>query len=107
MIQAEPIGWWNTGFPLTLLGAMAVLLPHGLVQGLGGRRTRSHALVAMAVLVSGLLLLALGAGLFALIYGARGAEVSAAFDAAPALTAWFFLRLSGFTALLWVPLLAL
>ncbi|MCG6904253.1 MAG: hypothetical protein LJE68_16395, partial [Rhodobacter sp.] len=47
------------------------------------------------------------AGLFALIYGARGAEVSAAFDAAPALTAWFFLRLSGFTALLWVPLLAL
>lgn len=103
MIQIEPIGWWNTGFPLLLLGALALGLPRWLVA----RATRSQREVALAVWASAGLLLVAGAIVFAAIYSARGVGVWAAFSAAPMASAWFFLRLSGFAALAWGPVLAL
>ncbi|MCP3971334.1 MAG: hypothetical protein GY717_13645, partial [Rhodobacteraceae bacterium] len=57
MIEAQPIGWWNTGFPLAVLGGLAVLVPRWLVpQG-----ARSQRVVAVAVGVSAAVLLVVGA----------------------------------------------
>ncbi len=103
MIQSEPIGLWNTGFPLVLLGVLAVLFPRLLVR----RGTRSQGEVFVAVWASAGLLLVAGAGVFAAVYGARGAPVGAAFGAAPLSASWFFLKLSGFAAMLWGPVLVL
>ncbi len=103
MLQPEPIGFVNTGVPLALLGLLAVGLPWVLVR----RGTRSHWEVGLSIWASAGFLLLAEAGVFALVYGWRGVEVGAALAAAPVATAWFFLRLSGFAALLWVPVLAL
>jgi hypothetical protein len=103
LIQAAPIGWWNTGFPLLLLGGLAVVVPWALLP----RSTRSQWDVALTVWAAAGVLLLAGAVLFALIYGARGVGVRAAFTQAPLATSWFFLRLSGFAALIWGPLLGL
>ena len=103
MIESQPIGWWNTGFPLVLLGGLAGLLPWGLVS----RETRSQRQVAMAIWASAAVLLIVGAVVFAAQYGWRGVDVWAALAAAPVATARFFLRLSGFAAMLWAPVLAL
>lgn len=103
MISAQPIGWWNTGFPLVLLAGLAVVLPRVLVAG----KTRSQWEVFVGVWASAGLLLVAGAVVFALIYEARGVAVAGAFGQAPLASAWFFLRLSGFAALIWGPLLAL
>ncbi|MDJ0825249.1 MAG: hypothetical protein QNJ16_07085 [Rhodobacter sp.] len=103
MIQAEPIGLWNTGLPLVVLGALAVALPWLLVR----RATRSHREVAVTIWSSAGLLLIAGAAVFAVLYAVRGAGVAAALAEAPLATAWFFLRLSGFAAVVWAPLLGL
>ena len=103
MIEAEAIGWWNTGFPLVLLSVLAALLPWWIVPG----KTRAHSTVAAGVLTSAVMLFAIGAGLMALIYAARGAEIQAAFDVAPDGVVVFFLRLSAFTAMAWGPILVL
>ncbi len=103
MIQPEPINLWNTAFPLVLLGALAVIFPRLLVR----RRTRSHWEVFVGIWAAAGLLLVAGAGVFAVIYGLRGAPVAEAFGAAPLSASWFFLRLSGFAALAWAPVLAL
>ena len=103
MIEAAPIGWWNTGMPLVVLGALAVLLPRLLVS----RATRSHRAVVVAIVGSAALLVMIGAVVFAAIYAFDGAEVLAAFQAAPGLTAWFFAKLATFAAIVWGPVLAL
>ncbi|MDJ0629273.1 MAG: hypothetical protein QNJ44_13525 [Rhodobacter sp.] len=103
MIQTEPIGLVNTGLPLVLLGALALVLPRLLMR----RRTRSHWEVALAIWASAGFLLLAGAVVFAVIYGARGIGIGTALAEAPLATAWFFLRLSGFAAVVWMPLLAL
>ena len=103
MIEAEPIGLWNTGAPLVLLGALAA----GLPWLLAGRQTRSQREVAVAVWASAGMLLLAGAAVFAVVYELRGVGVRAAMSAAPLATTGFFLRLSGFAALIWGPLLAL
>ena len=48
-----------------------------------------------------------GAIIFGALYHARGIGVWDAFTQAPIATSWFFLKLSGFAALLWAPILAL
>ncbi len=103
MLQPEPIGFVNTGVPLALLAVLAVVLPWLLVR----RGTRSHWEVGLSIWASAGFLLLAGAGVFALVYGWRGVEVGTALAAAPVATAWFFLRLTGFAAMLWVPVLAL
>ena len=103
MLQSEPISLLNTGLPLVLLGALAVLLPRLLVR----RETRSHWEVLLALWASAGFLLLAGAAIFATVYAARGVGVISALSDAPLATTWFFLRLSGFAAVVWVPLLAL
>ncbi|KMW60329.1 hypothetical protein AIOL_000482 [Candidatus Rhodobacter oscarellae] len=103
MIQPEPIGWWNTGFPLLVLAGLAVILPRVLVR----RDTRSHREVAVVIWASAGLILLAGAVVFALTYQARGVGLGAFLAEAPVGTAWFFLRLSGYTSVVWAPILAL
>ena len=103
MLQPEPIGFLNTGVPLVILGLLSVGLPWVLVR----KGTRSHWEVGLSIWASAGFLLLAGAGIFAAVYGLRGIGVGAAFTAAPLATAWFFLRLSGYAAMLWVPVLAL
>lgn len=103
MIEAEPIGWSNTGLPLALLGLLAVLIPWVLVR----RETRSHLEVAVTIWASAGLLLVAGAVIFAMIYAGQGKPVGALLSEAPLATFWFFLRQSGYAALVWVPILAL
>lgn len=103
MIATEPIGWVNTGLPMAVLAGAAVILPR-LVAPV---ETRSQRAVVASVLISAIGLLLLGAAVFAVVYGAGGAGVGAAFSAAPLATSVFFLRLSAMAALLWAPVLAL
>jgi hypothetical protein len=103
VIEAEPIGLWNTGFPLVLLAGLAA----GMPWLLAGRQTRSQREVAIVIWASAGVVLLAGAAVFAAVYGARGVGVWAAMGAAPLATAGFFLRLSGFAALVWGPILAL
>ncbi len=100
---AEPIGFWNTGVPVLVLGALAVLVPRWLCPP----RTRSQGEVAVAIWAAAGVLLLVGAGLFVLIYAVSGTDVWGAFALAPVSTSMFFLWLSGFSALVWVPILAL
>lgn len=102
MIEAQPIGWWNTGFPLVLLGGLAAVLPRVFVG-----QTRSQAVVLLAILASAVVLLAVGALVFMGLYGWRGVSVWAALGSAPMATGGFFVRLSGFAAMVWGPVLAL
>jgi len=102
MIEVQPIGWWNTGFPLICLVALAVGLP--LLLAPSG--TRSQAGLALAMLVAVAVLQLAGAALFAAVYGWRGADLAASFAAAPTATAGFFLPLAGYAALIWGPVLA-
>lgn len=103
MIQPEPIGLWNTGVPLLILGVLAVLVPRVLCP----RSTRSQAALAAVVGVSAVVITVLGAVVFGAIYAARGISVGAAIAEAPAATMLFFLRQSGLAALVWGPILAL
>ena len=102
MMESHPIGWWNTGFPLVLLGGLAVVVPRLFVG-----QTRSQRVVMLAILASVGVLLVVGALVFMGLYGWRGVGVWAALGVAPVATGWFFLRLSGFAAMLWGPVLAL
>lgn len=103
MINAAPVGWWNTGVPLVLLCSLALVLPHLVVR----RKTRMHRDVFAAIAVAAALVLVAGEVVFALIYAAGGVDVWSAFLQAPLATGAFFLRLSAYAALVWAPLLAL
>lgn len=103
MIAPQPIGFVNTGLPLMLLGTLALVLPWVLVPP----GTRSHGVVAAVIGICLGLLLLCGASVFAAIYAAGGVGVGAALVEAPLATTKFFLRLSGYAALIWGPLLAL
>ena len=103
MIETGPIGFWNTGFPLALLGGLALVLPRLLVA----RATRSQRAVAIAILLAALLLLVAGAVVFAVIYAASGVSVWAALAEAPLATVWFLLGQSLVAAVVWGPVLAL
>lgn len=86
-------GLVNTGLPLAVLTALALLLPLLTVP----RATRSQRKLALGIGLAAALTLLAGAGLFALLYGVGGG--------APRLAA--VLRGSGLAALVWAPLLAL
>ena len=103
MIQLEPIGWWNTGFPTVLLGGLGVFLPWLITP----KNTRSHRTVSMSILASGIFLLIAGALVFAVVYSARIDGIWGTFTAAPLATFGYFLKLSVYAAMLWVPILAL
>jgi hypothetical protein len=103
MIAAEPIGLWNTGVPLLVLCALALGLPRLTVP----RATRDHGAVLRGIALAAVLVLLAGVVVFVAAYGLRGAEVARAATVMPVATALLFLRLSGLSALVWGPLLAL
>jgi len=103
MINPEPIGWANTGLPLAVLVAGAVVLPRLFsdANSLSQRRLK------WAILLTVLSLIGLGALIFAGVYAWGGAGVGAAFNLDGLATVLFFLRLSLKSALLWGPVLLL
>ncbi len=103
LIQAEPIGFWNTGFPLGLMAVLAIVLPRVLVK----RNTRSQSEVAVTIWASGGILFLVGAGVFAVIYHMRGYDVFEAFAEGPWATAAFFFGFSAYAAIVWAPILGL
>ncbi len=103
MIEVEPIGWWNTGFPFLVLAFLALVMPRVLLRG----GTRSQGEVAVTIWASAGVLLIVGAVVFGAVYAARGVGVWAAWVEAPGAVSWFFLRLSALAAMLWAPVLAL
>lgn len=102
-MNADPISWTNSILPMAIIGALAVIVPWRLVR----RGTRSHWEVALTVWASAGVMLIVSGSVFAALYAARGHEVGAAFGEAPFATAWFFMKISGYAAILWVPILAL
>jgi hypothetical protein len=102
-VNAAPVSLLNTALPLALLAVLALLLPLGLVR----RQTRSHVEVLVGLWAAAGLLLLAGAGVFAAVYAIEGGRVGAAFADAPLAAGWFFLKLSGYAALVWGPVLAL
>jgi len=102
MIQSQPIGLTNTGVPVAVLELAAVGLPR-LIAG----RTLSQGRLALAVAVTVLALLGLGALLFAALYALQGAPLRAAWAGDRAAVVAFFLWLAMKAALLWGPVLAL
>ncbi len=103
MIGREPISLLNTGLPLLVLALLAIALPVLLVP----KSTMRHWEVAVAVWASAGFLLLAGAAVFGVIYGLGGVGVKTAFAEAPLATSWFFLKLSGYAAVAWVPVLGL
>ena len=103
MITPLPIGLVNTVLPIAVLAVLAIVMPRLITGG----ETLAHRRVIVAVVLSTLLLIALGAALFAMAYGMRGVPLFGTFAQAPLATGAFFLRLSALAALIWLPLLAL
>ena len=103
MIEPEPISFTNTGLPLVILGALAIVVPYLLVPA----GTRKQWEVAVAIWASAGILLLAGAGVFAVIYALQGRPVGAAFSEAPLTALWFFLKVSGYGAVAWAPVMAL
>lgn len=103
MIASAPIGWINTGLPVTILALAAVLVPGRIAP----RETRSHKAVMFAVALTAVIMVLLGAAIFAVVYWFSGAGVPAALSEAPLATMVYFFRLSLMAALLWGPILAL
>lgn len=89
--------------PVLGLAALAVVLPVVFVP----RDTRSHVRVSISALTSALILLVLGAILFAVFYQMRGHDVLTPLSTNGLGTAWFFLIRSAQAALIWGPVLAI
>ena len=103
MHDADPITWVNSVLPMAILAALAVLVPLGLVR----KQTRSQAEVAVTICASAGIMLLVSALTFAILYAAQGTDVWPAFKVTPIATTWAFIRISGYAALLWLPILAL
>ena len=103
MMHTAPITFFNTGLPLIVLAALAIVVPLVMVP----RGTRRQWEVAVAIWASAGMVLLAGAVVFALIYALGGIGVAEAFGDAPLATGLFFLRLSGAAAVAWVPVLLL
>ena len=103
MIETQPIGMSNTGIPLAMLAAGAVVLPWVIAP----KGTLSQRRLALAVAITAAVLIVLGAGIFAAVYALAGVAVSDALAVGPLTVLEFFLRLSLKAALFWGPVLAL
>ncbi|MAQ85270.1 MAG: hypothetical protein CMH12_18765 [Maritimibacter sp.] len=102
-MHTAPITFFNTGLPLIVLAALAIVVPLVMVP----RGTRRQWEVAVAIWASAGMVLLAGAVVFAVIYALGGIGVAEAFGDAPFATGLFFLRLSGTAAVAWVPVLLL
>ena len=98
-----PVTLLNTGLPLALLAALAILLPRLLLPA----QTRSHRRLVAVLGVSAALVLAVGCALVAGMKLAGGADLAGAFRAAPLLTLAAIARPAALAAIAWGPLLAL
>ncbi len=103
MNAPAPIGFTNTGLPLTLLLAGAILLP----RLYAGPATLSQARLAAAVALSAATLVLAGGVIFALVYVAGGVSLAGPFSADPTGMIGFFMGRSLGAALFWGPILVL
>ncbi len=103
MNAPAPIGFANTGLPLTLLLLGTLLLP----RLFAGPATLSQARLALAVLATAAALVVLGAVIFALVYMLGGVSLAGPFSVDPAGMIGFFLGRSLGAALFWGPILVL
>jgi len=103
MIEIQTIGWWNTGFPLVVLAAAAVLVPWVLVP----KATRSQRAGALGIAVSAMVLFALGVGVFIVGYATQLDRLWSVFADAPLAALSYFVGLSAYSAILWAPILAI
>lgn len=103
MTLGGPIGWWNTGFPMLVMSALAAALPYALHR----HRSTSQIEVAVVIWASAGLVTVLSAWLFAWVYAWQGADVGAAFDENALATVRFFLGRGLASSLVWGPILGL
>lgn len=93
----------NTGLPTAITGALALLMPHLFV----GRDERSHARIALRILlISGVLLL-VSAALMALSYTQYEIALAGSLAEQPLATTLYFLKRGALMAMVWLPLLLL
>ncbi|MEL7013729.1 MAG: hypothetical protein AAFO72_10675 [Pseudomonadota bacterium] len=103
MIQPEPITWLNSVLPMGIIAGMAVVVPWMLLR----KGTRSQWEVVVTIWASAGVMLIVSGVVYAALYAVRGHAVGEAFGEAPVMTLWFFIKLAGYAAVLWVPILAL
>ena len=89
--------------PVILLGLLAVLLPRALERAV----PETLAGLGWLALLSALLLWAVSAGLFALLYGLTDARAVAFLEARPGAGLRHFAGLGARAALIWAPIAAL
>lgn len=101
-MTGEPFTVLNTGLPFVVLAALGVILPRLLLP----RQTRSHRVLALVILTSGLLLFALGILGAALLKALGGADISGAMQASVAGTFLSLAKSSTLGIIAWGPFLA-
>lgn len=102
MIPAQPITFLNTGLPVFLMAIAAWVVPVLL-----GRTAADQQALMRGIVASALIILLLGAVLFAGIYQAGGIPVAGAFADAPLSVGGFFARTALTAGIIWGPVLAL
>jgi len=103
MLTPQPITLMNTGLPLAILGAQAFLLPRLLLA----RKTRSHRMLAMVLLVSFLLVLLTSLAVFAYIQAQSGTDLTGSLAISATGTIAILLRPALLSGIIWLPLLVL
>jgi hypothetical protein len=104
VIVLDSIGFVNTGLPLIVLGALAVLIPRFVVDG----DTRSHSKVALDFGATAVILFGVGYVMSFVLTNTRGVHAMA-LGSTPELGAapWMHARLSLMAAIVWAPILGL
>ncbi|GAA3866783.1 hypothetical protein [Celeribacter arenosi] len=95
--------WITVVLPVALLAVLGWVLPHVLAP----RGTRSHRQLARAVLISAVVLVIVGAALFAALRILGGGASLTLIEVRPFAVMWYFLIRSAYAVLIWGPILAL
>ncbi len=103
MLTAQPITLMNTGLPLTVLGALAFILPRLILP----RETRSHRVLTITLLASVLLTLLAAIAIFGYIQTQLGTDLAGAFATSPTGTLALLIRPALLSGIVWLPLLVL
>lgn len=103
MTDPQPITLMNTGLPLTLLGAIAFILPRMLLP----RESRSHWLLTSVLLFSCALTLLAAIVIFGYIQVQNGTDLAGSVTTDPIGTAAILIRPALLSGIVWLPMLIL
>ena len=104
MFVMDSVGFVNTGLQLIVLGVLAMLIPHFVVD----QDTRSHGKVALGIVLSAVLLFGVGYAISVVLVNTRGVHAMALGSTPELGTAlWMHSRLSLMAAVVWAPILGL